>query len=388
MAPVDIWLVVGVRRWARLMVAELCAVLPADAVVHMQGDPSDAELQGWLRTSGLGMKIQVDLGFPPCPDGATGIAFVVNSAYLHKTSVEDMLEAGYNVVCEKPMSFSRQETLSLIDMAAALGLQLFCTNTYLFASYLDRFKEDWLAGRRFDRVHISWADPAKEVRYGETKGYDSSLPLIYDVLPHIANIALATLGESKFVSRFIEVQRGGSEVSLHYRHGDVDIHIALERNAKQRERTLAFVGTDSQIMLDFSSEPGSVLMDQPPLVPVDPAWLSKPKPIAAMIRSVRDFFEFGKQDPRLSPSASLLGNDLIDCVSESYVDQQVSLLSGRGDLSKVIASPADLDYACKEARSIAARALPYLLQESPLRKLASAANLPHCSTKSTRYPSC
>jgi hypothetical protein len=374
MATVDIWLVVGTRRWARLMARELCAALPDDTVLYMRGDPVDAELQAWLATSGLGMKIQVGLVLPPCPGGATGVAFVVNSACMHKFSVEEMLNAGYNVVCEKPMSFSRQETLSLIDMAAALGLQLFCTNTYLFATYLDRFRKDWLVGRRFTSLHVSWADPVKEVRFGEAKCYDSSVPLIYDVLPHIANIALATYGEFQAISQGIEVRRGGSEVSIHYRHGKFDIYIALQRNAQHRRRTIAFAGPDNNVMLDFSTEPGSVFVDQMTPVPTDTVWLCKPKPIAAMICSVQKFFESGKKDPRLSPYASLLGNELIDCVSDSYAAQQISLLTGRGKMSDTMHRLEDLNYAGKEVISIAARALPYLSEESPLRKLASAAN--------------
>lgn len=380
MAAVDIWLIVGTRRWARLMAIELCAALPADATIHMLGNPADAELQGWLSASGLDKNIRVGASVPPCPAETTGVAFVVNSAYQHKTSVEDMLAAGYNVVCEKPMSFSEQETLNLVDMAAGLGLQLFCTNTYLFASYLDSFRENWLTGHRFTRMCISWADPAREIRYGETKGYDSSLPLIYDVLPHIANIALATIGPFKPVPKGIKVRRGGSEAFIHYRHGDIDIHVTLERNAGQRKRALAFADTSREVLLDFSSEPGSVTVDQMTPVPVDPAWLHKPKPIAALICSVREFFKSGWQDPRLSPSASLLGNCLIDGVIDSYVTQQVSLLSVHGDTSSAMVSPADRDYAAKEAKSIAVRALPYICEDSPLRALALAASLPQCST--------
>lgn len=381
MAVVDIWLIVGTRRWARLMAAELCATLPADAVIHMLGDPADAELQGWLSASGLGTKIRVSVALPPCPAAKTGVAFVVNSAYLHKTAVENMLAAGYNVVCEKPVSFSRRETISLIALAEELGLQLFCTNTYLFASYLDSFRKDWLAEHSFTSMQMSWSDPAREIRYGDTKGYDSSLPLIYDVLPHIANIALATIGEFKAVPQGIEVRHGGSEALINYRHGDLDIHVALARNASQRKRTLAFAGPNHEVLLDFSTEPGLVSVGRLTPVPVDPAWPRKPKPIAAMLYSVREFFESGSQDPRLSPSASLLGNDLIDGVVDSYVAQQFALLSARGDMSNAMVSPVDHDYASKEARSIATRALPYIPETSPLRTLALVAQtLSQCST--------
>jgi predicted dehydrogenase len=382
MAIVDNWLIVGTRRWARLIAAELCAVLPADAIVQIQGDPADADLRRWLSASGLGTKIRVGAALRPCPATKTGVAFVVNSAYLHKTAVEDTLASGYNVVCEKPMSFSRRETLSLIDTAAELGLQLFCTNTFLFASYLDRFREDWLAGSRFSSLHILWADSASEVRYGESKSYDSSVPLIYDVLPHISNIILATIGEYKVVSHGIEVRRGGGQALIHYRHEDLDIHVALERDASQRKRTLAFSGTDRQVLLDFSSEPGAVSVDQLTPVSADPAWLSKQKPIAAMIRSVREFFDTGRRDPRLSSSATLFGNDLIEGVVDSYVVQQVSLLSDLGGMPNIMANSADLDYANKEARSIATRALPYLSEKSPLRTIACAAHLPNVQLNS------
>lgn len=362
------------------MAAELCAALPFHNAIHMLGNPADAELQAWLSSSGLGAKIRVGASLPPCPAETTGVAFVVNSAYLHKSSIENLLIAGYNVVCEKPISFSQVETINLIDMATELGLQLFCTNTYLFASYLNTFRENWLTGHRFARMCISWADSEREVRYGDTKSYDSSLPLIYDVLPHIANIALATIGPFNALANGIEVRRGGSEASIHYQHGDLDIYVVLERNALQRKRTLAFVAEDCQVMLDFSEEPGVVSVNNTSAVPADPTWQHKPKPIAAMLCSVLKYFEAGKQDPRLSPSASQFGNDLIDSVVDSYVDQQVLLLSDHRKISNAMASTADREYAVKEAKSIAMRTLPYIGESSPLLRLARAVSIPHCST--------
>jgi hypothetical protein len=342
----------------------------------MVGNPADSELQEWLSASGLGSKILVGVSAPPCPAGTTGVAFVANSGYLHKTTVEEMLAAGYNVVCEKPMSFSELETLSLADKAAKLGLQLFCTNTYLFASYLDSFRKNWLAGHSFSYMYISWADSIREVRYGEAKGYDSSLPLIYDVLPHVANVILATIGPFKVITSGVEVRRGGSKALLHYGNEDLDIHVTLERNASQRKRTLVFVEANREILLDFSSEPGVVSVNKMAPVSVDQVWLHKPKPIARLVNCVREFFEVGKRDSRLNYSASLFGNRLIDSVVESYVTQQAFLLSANADLTSAMVSPADRDYANKEAESIAKRVLPYISEDSPLRILALAASRP------------
>ncbi len=371
MATVDICLIVGTRRWARIMAAELCAVLPDTTAIYLLGDPAEVELQEWLASSGLGTRIRVVAVMPPCPISTTGLAFIVNSAYLHRTAIEDALAAGYNVVSEKPMSFSRQETLSLLEKADSLGLRLFCTNTYLFATYLDHFRKNWLTKRRFTRMHICWEDPAREIRYGETKGYDSSVPLICDVLPHIANIILSMIGVSKLAPISIQVKRGGSEASLHYRHEDLDIHINVARNASQRVRSLSFADEDSEVLLDFSSEPGLVSTERQAATLIDPEWLRKPKPIAAMLHSVMEFFESGEQDERLTSSAALFANDMIDGVVDSYVTQQMALLCSKSNLT---VNKADYDYACKESRSIAARALPFIRKDSPLQQLAKAAS--------------
>lgn len=358
------------------MAAELCTLLPPDSRIHMVGNPADPELQVWLSASGLGSRILVGVSAPLCPAGTTGVAFVVNSGYLHKTTVVEMLTAGYNVVCEKPMSFSELETRSLADKAAKLGLQLFSTNTYLFASYLDTFRENWLTGHRFTHMYISWADSKREVRYGEAKGYDSSLPLIFDVLPHIANIILATIGPFKPLTNGIEVRRGGSKALLHYGNEDLDIHVTLERNASQRKRTLVFAEANREVLLDFSSEPGVVSVNKMTPVSVDQVWLHKPKPIARLVYCVREFFKVGKTDPRLNYSASLFGNRLIDSVVESYVDQQLILFSSHANMTNAMISRADSDYAHKEAESIATRALPYISNDSPLHTLVLAGSRP------------
>lgn len=372
MAKVDVWLIVGTRRWARIMAAELCAAVPAECAIRLLGNPPEAGLRQWLDSSGLARRIQIVESMPPCPPSQTGVALVVNSAYQHRVSIEEALSAGYNVVSEKPMSFSREETQGLIDRAETLGLALFCTNTYLFAEYLSAFKDNWLTGRQFTAVYISWSDAATEVRYGESKGYDSGVPVIFDVLPHIANLVVATQGEGTPVFADIAVCGGGSEVSIRYRHEKIDIHVYIARNAAQRIRRMRFTGPDSNVVLDFTAEPGTVVVDQSPPVSVAPDWQKKRKPIAAMLRSVIEFFESGKQDTRLSTRSALLGNALIDGVVRSYVDQQLALLAGRG--GREASSPdEDFDYAEKELRSVADRVLPHVAPDSPLRNLARAA---------------
>jgi predicted dehydrogenase len=373
MTKVDVWLIVGARRWARVMASELCTAAPKDSVIQLLGDLHDVELRQWLRASRLGERIQVVESMRPCPPSSTGVALIVNSAYQHRSSIQEALSAGYNVVSEKPMSFSQEATRSLLNQAKTLGLALFCTNTYLFADYLGTFKKNWLANRTFTAMRILWTDAAREVRYGETKGYDSSVPVIFDVLPHIANIIVATLGVCNPVPVGISVCRGGSAVSIQYRHEDLNIYVQIARNAGQRTRCIKFSGSSgSEVVIDFTREPGLVSADKLPPISADADWRQKRRPIAAMFSSLLEFFESGKQDERLSPLAGLFGNALIDGIVGSYVDQQIAFLAAHGD-REVPALDEDFSYAEKESRSIAKRALPLIESDSPLRQLAMVA---------------
>jgi len=323
MASIDQYVIIGTRRWARVMAFELNCSVPSDKVINMIDDPSETSLKEWLVSEGLGTRISLIQELLPCPIDATGVAFVVNSAYLHRHAIENALLLGYSVVSEKPASLSKQETTYLVDLAKALGLQ-------------------------------------------------SSIPILYDMLPHVANIIFLIAGGGKLTSLDLQVKRGGSMVVLQCTSGNLEISVSLERNANQRIRSIAIDGTNENILLDFSAEPGFISINQAPIVQLAPEWRHQLKPIALMILSVQNFFESGSIDPRLSPSAAIFGNELIDAIVTSYVDQQISFFrSYSGKKYDDIREP-DFCYALKEATSIANRGLPYLSIDSPLRKLVLA----------------
>lgn len=349
---VDKWLVVGGRRWARIVAAELRAVADPGASIQLHASRGDSALLEWAD----GKRIEVVEQLTPCDGSTTGVALIVNSAHEHRGSVESVLEAGYHAVCEKPLTFSRHETLELLAHADERGLKLFSTNTYLFAEYLQVFERDWLQGRTFSAVELTWADASDEVRHGAAKSYDSGVPVFADVLPHVASIVLATHGPFDFDRSSIEVARGGSAVIAQFDGDELTVRASLSRNAPRRVRLLRFSGPADQVTLDFAVEPGVVNG-----VTADPAWESRRKPIAQMLASVNAYFEGGELDDRLGPDAALLGNDLIDAVAESYVQQQIDFLEAPADGD-------DLAYALKEEEAMRQRA--QFPEASPLQRLA------------------
>ena len=362
------WLVIGARRWGRVIANELCKVLDSKESVMILGDPEDRELLDWWEKNPHKDQLRIVQKIKTCCQKNTGVAIIANSAYLHKTSTEEALNSGYNVVSEKPLTFSLIESISLLEKAKNLDLDLFSTNTYIFSDYLKIFRDNWILDQKISHIDIKWCDPAGESRYGETKSYDSSTPIIYDVLPHIAAIVLASYGEVEIISSTIKVSKGGSEVRLKIRSKGFFITVLITRNSPQRQRSLHFSGTNLDVTLDFTEESGLVTsFKKPPLVS-DIKWDCKRRPISEMLYSIKNYFEGGVTDNRFSAHSALLGNELIDSVAKEYVEQQIAFLN----LEEHSGVSQDLyfSYAQKEVASLKKRALDYLSNESPLKKLA------------------
>jgi hypothetical protein len=346
---IDQWLIIGGRRWARTIANELCAILPPNRKVVLLSDPTDLGLIEWRSNNRNKDRLQIIDQIELCPSPKIGIAIVANSAYLHRSSTESALDAGYHVISEKPLTLSKQESMNLLEKAKNLNLKLFSTNTYLFADYLREFRQNYLFGRKISQLDIQWADPIEESRYGERKKYDSSTPIIYDILPHAACIVLATYGEVNVLKSDIHVSKGGSEVALRVECKDLIITMSLARNSRTRKRLIRFSGMDLDVELDFTEEPG---------------FASKRRPIEQMLHSAIHLFEKGEEDDRLSSNAALLGNELIDSVVKDYADQQMAYLNLM--IHRKCGDDAYFAYALREAASLKTRAMAYLSNESPL----------------------
>jgi len=350
------------------MATELCTLLPSNTSICLQGSSHDVGLLEWWSSSPFKHQIVIVNCPPPCLYPKVGVAIIANSAYLHRSSIESALSAGYSVVSEKPLTFSRDESIQLVNRAAKLGLQLFSTNTYLFADYLSVFRRDWLAERTFSEVQVTWADAVSEMRFGEAKSYDSAVPIIFDVIPHVASIVLATAGGRVIHRSELTVRQGGCECVAKFVCDNLVINVNIARNAPRRIRLARFLGTAAEVLIDFTEEPGVASVDHSAAVCVDPDWNVKRKPLALMLHSVQLFFENGVMDERLTLKAALLANAMIDSVAESYVQQQLDFL-GLPSSALQFESNAAYSYATKEVQSISQRVLPLLSQASPLRRL-------------------
>lgn len=368
-ADVDDWVVVGGRRWARVVAGELCSQLSAESRIFIQASGEEAGFREWWRQFPFRDRLVRVEDLPPCVAPRNGVALIVNSACQHRVAMEQALDLGYHVVSEKPMTLSREESLEIIRRAELVGRTVFSTNTFLFADYLRVLKHEWLEGRELSELHLTWMDASSEVRDGGRKDYDSGVPIIYDILPHAATIWIALRGRAPIRAADLELRKGGSEVLAKFWCEGLTVTVLMARRAPCRVRRARLGGGDFELTLDFAVEPGEVTLGDGPSVCADREWQRKRRPIAAMIESVREFFRNEVRDERCGTEAALFGNELIDRVAVSYVRQQVEFLSAQAKLQPSMRG-ADFQYAARESMALAERVTSHLRRNSPLVALA------------------
>ena len=369
--PIE-WLVIGSRRWARVITDELCKIIPSK--IDVFHDIKDVDSSIWKESLSRYSNLNFVDRIVPIDFSTTGIAIVANSAYLHHSTIKEALNAGYHVISEKPLSFSKKETLSLLRSAKEKNLTLLPINTYCFATYLKKIKDTWLKKKNISKIEIHWSDPRIESRYGEKKRYDSSVPIIYDILPHVAAILKETFGEINISSSDIKVFNGGSTINIDYECTNLNVNLILNRNAQKRLRRIKYYGHNLELSFDFTAEPGEVTFNgNRPVINPEPHWNSQRKPLAEMLYSLKDYFEKEAQESRFSNDVAILSNILIDAVAHKYVEHQVNYLNSSISSIKHT-EDKNFSYAMKEAQSLAQRTGPYLSKDSPLEALVQLYN--------------
>jgi len=217
---------------------------------------------------------------------------------------------------EKPFTLTSAETQRLMTQAAGLGTHLAASHVFLFARYLEHFCA-LIAAERVNQITFFWADPRAEIRHGERKSFDPSLPIHLDVLPHISSILGALLPAMPQSCTALSATHGGAELNLSLRIGAISCSVRLARNADQRERRIE-VSTDRRhYTLDFTTIP-EVSTSDGSIINPDPDWGIKAGPLATMLKAYLRGAATGASDPRLSPARALQGNQLADQADPHY----------------------------------------------------------------------
>ena len=309
--------VVGGGRWARVSLDVLCKLVPASVKLSVYTRSAGGNMIAWQGQQGHRGRIEILLDFESDRTAGFGAVIVANAARDHQCMAERALRAGIPVMVEKPIAANFAAAQGLSELAAATQGRLAAAQVFLFARYLDNFSKTAAKAGRIESLHCEWTDPAGEERYGESKRYDASLPVMSDWLPHIVAILGLLHSTLPDQCKTIQVCRGGAAVALSLDGGGVPCTVWLERNANRRQRMIRAKVGNERVELDFSTEPG-VIYSGSTSITGDPDWNSQQRPLARMLGAFLLWAGGGVQDSRLDIGTGLRACDLIEQAKLGY----------------------------------------------------------------------
>lgn len=336
--------IIGGGRWARVYLSVLSSIdLQYELVVASRANASRIVSAQPLGGGDIAVVETVDDLLQHYDVKA---AIVVNAARLHCDAALRLVEAGASVLVEKPLALTVSDVLRLKERAAAKGVCVVPSLTFLHCSYLYRF-----AGMISEadapvvRLQIEWRDPRSEIRYDEEKNYDPGVSIAHDVVPHIWAILASTLGAPKSPPniRSCLVQRGGRVAEFEIGWMDVVCKVVLEREAGERRRFLSVeLASGTTLALDFTSEPGTVTLADK-TISADPDWNDVEKPVLRQLKAFLAQLSGRGSDSDFCPQ--VIGSVSLAEEADSFLKccQMMWLQS-----EEVISSEEDIVYAVRE----------------------------------------
>ena len=309
--------VIGGGRWARILLEVICSIVPMSVKISAHSPRNAPAMTKWVHSLGLERRIRVFSDYPKSISGQIGAVVVANAAHDHEKAIEWALLERLPVLVEKPVTLSATSTQRLIQLANFQKTYLATAHVFLFASYIEAFSKIISENARIDSVKVRWVDPKSESRYGESKSYDSGLPIYADWLPHIYSILDCFLTGPAHISKILGFYRGGSDLKINLQYGQTPCVIELVRNGISRQRVIEVTTIQKKIVLDFGFEPGTIYTDDIALCG-DSEWDDNPKPVSKMLVS---FFQgaVGQGcDERLDNSIGLAASQLINQTALLY----------------------------------------------------------------------
>ena len=340
--------IIGGGRWARVIIEVLCEIVPDKTIIYIYSLSNWHGMSKWAKVKNFKQNIKVLKKISNVKGDKIEAAIVVNSAKDHELSTKTLLINSIPVLVEKPLSLSYLSTKNLINLANNTTF-LCSAHVFLFAKYIFNFSNHVKKSGVIKSIYIEWKDQKNENRYGETKSYDSGLPVYYDCLPHVLSIISSVVCLGEVIIHNVSLFRGGSKVNIKFNLSGIECEVELERNSELRSRLFSVQKENQKSVLNFSDEPTFIMDGNNIVESGDEIQDLKDRPVASMLNAFMDQLRSGKLDARLNPSLALYANKFIEQVSHSY-NQEVLLLLKRKLLPPALIDD-DLRYILSELLS-------------------------------------
>jgi len=368
--------VLGGGRWARVLTGVICDLVPPGSRVDVCSPGGWRSVMAWAQGHGLADRIHVSPTRVVAREPGRTVAIVACAARDHPKAATLALEYSAGVLVEKPFALTEAAAIRVAHEASSRAVLVGPAQVLRFTRYLDSFQRRVNAAGAVTRAALAWWDEAGEMRYGETKSYDSSIPVFADTLPHVIAVLESVFSECPERLELRSVDDGGAKVELALQFGRFECVAVVARGRSERRRRLDVSAGGRALSIDWTDEPG-VIQDQDRMVSADPDWANGPRPLASMLTAFFQVSLSGTEDPRFSLESAFCSARLIESAQHQYrpriirwIAAALGAMSGKG----AALSPA-LSYALSEFLQGAGRLSPDALSAQTDRLVTESMGL-------------
>ena len=181
---------------------------------------------------------------------------------LHISSTKQILEAGSNVLLEKPMGLNSKECQALVDLANERGLKLGVNHNFLFLPAYEQLRQQVNDGTlgKLDHITVNWLYALGLIQFGPFNNWMLREPrnLWFELGPHLTAFMMDLLGPldeiHTHVSRPIDLP-GGSRVyrkwHVHGVKGNTTIDLNMSVAPGYTDRSISVRGHAATAKCDF-----------------------------------------------------------------------------------------------------------------------------------------
>ena len=318
--------IIGGGRWARTIGAVLCGLPDPPPKTLLHSRHNGRGVAAWITERGLESRLSVTSQWPDLDDARPSAAIIANGVADHVVAASAVLGAGIPVLVEKPVAITQTAVRHLVELASRNRTWLAASHVFLFARYFDAFAKHVKDMGRLESVTVEWVDGRADIRHDEVKSYDPRVTVFDDVLPHIAPL-VTQLCDHPLQFLALNARRGGAEVAIQARAGKPLVSILMARDGPARRRFIAAKTAAGVCRLDFSQEPGVIVMPDGTCLNGDPQWETQFKPLGAMLAAFLATVDGAALDERLSAGKALESAAFADVARVQYATHQAKWLT-------------------------------------------------------------
>ena len=252
MCELNSFFLIGGGRWSRVVLYEASKLQDQNIAIIVVSKKNHKYMEKWVSKTLSSTNIKVVKKMPDFVIENSS-AYVLNETKNRYRTLQKLIELRIPTLVEKPLMLDYKRATKIVDLYQSAGITLASSQVFRFLKGTDALRAA-INKDRITSIKFDWFDSNSEIRYGERKKFEKSVPIYYDILPHIYSIICGIFGDLSINLGHIRSVNDSKEIALSLKLNYlIDLDVNLSRIAETRKRFIQIQIADNTIEFDFST---------------------------------------------------------------------------------------------------------------------------------------